>query len=46
MAKQPGMNIVAKPTNRVGGWITIQKFWSDSFRPRPSSMRQYWPQPK
>ena len=36
-AKANGTISSVKPTNSVGGWITIQGFWSKSLRPCPSA---------
>src|SRR3972149_910985 len=35
-AKLNGIAVNAKPTNKTGGWMTIQKFWSSGFNPFPS----------
>src|SRR5690606_1266007 len=35
--KANGTKVEAYPKKRVGGWITIQIFWSRGFKPVPSS---------
>jgi hypothetical protein len=32
-----GTKVEAYPKNKVGGWMTIQIFWSKGFKPVPSS---------